>query len=198
MNDRADESPPRRGARSAGIETRRLILRPPAPEDAAAIAALANNMNVASQTRRLPHPYSLKDADDWIALVSAGPDNGETGFLATRREDGDVIGAAGFIAMENGEAELGYWVGEPFWGRGFATEAAQAVVDHAFSRSAVARMIACCRVTNAASRRVLEKCGFQYTGAGMCDCGALASSFASLDFQLERSTWKSLKRWGRR
>ena len=183
------------GAERPALMTRRLKLRMPAPEDAQSIAEIANNMNIASQTRRIPHPYSLKDAEDWIASVQNPGANGETAFLITAKGDNAILGAAGLTVSECGEAEIGYWIGEPFWGGGLATEAAQAIIDHAFNELGAERIFACCQAANDASRKVLEKCGFKHSGPGMCACGALNSMVASEDFWLERGVWKSLKNW---
>lgn len=185
-------------AERARLVTRRLILRTPRAEDAETIVPLADNMRIAQQTRRMPHPYTLKDAESWIAAARAANPARETAFVITRREDGALMGGAGHTAMEeDGEVEIGYWLGEPHWGRGYATEAAQAVIDHAFAEGAFERLHGRCRVANTASRRVLEKCGFQYAGSGMCACRALNSTMPSENFVLERFVWVSLKRWGK-
>ncbi|MGI9383089.1 MAG: GNAT family N-acetyltransferase, partial [Methyloligellaceae bacterium] len=81
---------------------------------------------------------------------------------------------------------------------GIATEAIQTVIDHAFREAALPRLLGRCRVGNGASRRVLEKCGFQFFAAGMIHSRALNGPVATEDFVLERSIWKSLKRWGHR
>jgi RimJ/RimL family protein N-acetyltransferase len=183
-------------AAPAPLATARLILRAPDMADAPAIVPLADNMRIAQQTRRMPHPYAQRDAEAWIAMVRTADPARESGFLITRKEDGAILGAAGYVAMDDTDIEVGYWVGEPFWGNGYATEAAEAVIDHAFRTGTFSRIFGRIRVANAASRRVLEKCGFQYAGSGMCDCSALNSSVPSEDFVLERSMWESLKRWG--
>ncbi len=84
----------------------------------------------------------------------------------------------------------------PYWGRGYATEAVRAVIDHAFGALGHDALQAGARVSNAASRRVLEKCGFQWTGVGLYRIRAINSS-APLDrFRLDRGFWASLKAWG--
>lgn len=201
MNEQIEESDEGdyriRAARTA-LATRRLILRIPRTEDADSLVPLANTMRIAQQTRRMPHPYTLKDAEAWVAAVGNSDPGHETAFVVTLKQDGAIIGAAGYAAMDEGsEIEIGYWLGEDYWGHGYATEAAQAVVDHAFSQGSFERIHGRCRVANPASRRVLEKSGFQYSGSGMCDCRALNSMVPSEDFILERFVWVSLKRWGR-
>src|SRR5215467_12644370 len=110
------------------LETERLALRAPRLEDAKAVAMLANDRRIAENTARLPHPYRLADAETFVAAANAGDD---ITFLITL-SDGTVAGACG-ISVEEGPPELGYWLGMPFWGQGFATEAVRAVIDYAFA-----------------------------------------------------------------
>ena len=176
------------------LGTERLVLRAPRLGDAKAIAALANDRRIAENTRRIPHPYTRVDAEDFIASVNTG--TGETAFVVTLA-DGTLIGACGLAAAADDPApELGYWIGAPFWGQGFATEAVRAVIDHAFEALGYEALQAGARVTNPASRRVLEKCGFQWTGVGLYRIRALASSAPIDRFRLERGIWSSLKAWG--
>jgi RimJ/RimL family protein N-acetyltransferase len=175
------------------LETERLVLRAPRFEDAKAIAVLANDRRIAENTRRIPHPYTRVDAEDFIAAVNGT--NGEIAYLITLA-DGTLIGTCG-LAMTDGPAhELGYWLGVPFWGKGFATEAVRAVIDYAFTELEHDALQAGARVTNPASRRILEKCGFQWTGVGLCRIRALASSAPIDRFRLDRRLWTSLKSWG--
>lgn len=178
------------------LTTERLLLRAPCAQDAAAVARLADNPRVALQTARMPYPYRLSDAEAWIARAAAAAQ--EVTFLIVCGRTGEILGAAGYGVPEEGDAEIGYWIGEPYWGRGYATEATQAVIDHAFTLSALSRLAARCRVGNSASRRVLEKCGFQYQGSGMIYARALKGTVPTDDFCLERRVWQSLKSWGRR
>jgi RimJ/RimL family protein N-acetyltransferase len=175
------------------LETERLVLRAPRFEDAKSVAALANDRRIAENTRRIPHPYSRADAAEFIASVNTRAS--EIAFLVTLA-DGTPIGACG-LGMTDGPApELGYWLGVPYWGRGFATEAVRAMIDYAFTELSHEALQAGARVTNPTSRRVLEKCGFQWTGVGLCRIRALASSAPIDRFRLERGIWASLKSWG--
>lgn len=174
---------------SSILRTARLVLRRPRPADAAAIAVLANDRLIADNTARIPHPYTLEHAQSWIG--------GGTGddFLAFA--DGDLIGAAGLTQHSGEEAlELGYWIGAPFRGQGFATEMARALVDYAFAVRGEKRLGVCCRVTNDASRRVIEKCGFQWFGCGLIASLGLGGAFPVDRFRLERHIWESLMAWG--
>ena len=174
------------------LETERLTLRAPRLEDAKAVAQLANDRRIAENTARIPHPYSLVDAEKFIASVNRV--DGEIAFLITREKV--VLGAVGIAMAEHEPPEIGYWLGMKFWGHGYATEAVRAVIDHAFADHDFEALAAGARVTNPASRRVLEKCGFQWTGVGLTRIRALASSAPVDRFRLERAIWRSLKSWG--
>ncbi len=176
------------------LETERLVLRAPRLEDAEAIATLVNDRRIAENTLRIPHPYRLADAQAFIASASAT--DGETVFLITGR-DGAVLGGCGIAKLDGETPEIGYWLGVAFWGNGYASEAARALIDHAFVDLGHDTLVAGARVSNPASRRVLEKCGFQWTGVGLYRIRALRSS-APLDrFRLDRGLWASLKSCGK-
>jgi RimJ/RimL family protein N-acetyltransferase len=175
------------------LETERLKLRAPRLEDADQVAMLANDRRIAENTARIPHPYALADAESFLAAANRSED--ETTLLITL-PNGDVIGACGLELREGPAPELGYWLGVPHWGRGYATEAVRALIDHAFAELGHDALQAGARVTNPGSRRVLEKCGFQWTGVGLYRIRALKSSAPIDRFRLERGIWASLKSWG--
>ena len=175
------------------IETERLVLRAPRLEDATTIATLLNDRRIAENTVRIPHPYAITDAQRFIGEANAG--SGETVFLITRR-DGTVLGACGVAERAEEAPEIGYWLAFAFWGKGYATEAARAVIDYAFDDLHYAVLHAGARVSNPASRRVLEKCGFQWTGVGLYRIRSLASSAPIDRFRLDRGLWASLRSWG--
>jgi RimJ/RimL family protein N-acetyltransferase len=182
-----------RQRRSPVLATERLVLRAPRSEDAKAIATLVNDRRIAENTLRIPHPYGLADAESFIAAANTA--GGEHTFLITR--GADVLGACGIARRDGEEPEIGYWLGVAFWGRGYATEAARGVIDHAFGDLGCDCLAGGARVSNPASRRVLEKCGFQWTGVGLYRIRALASSAPVDRFRLDRRLWASLKSWGR-
>jgi RimJ/RimL family protein N-acetyltransferase len=175
------------------LETKRLALRVPRLEDAKTVATLANDRRIAENTARIPHPYRLSDAEGFIS--GANKVGGEAVFLVTLR-DKTVIGACG-VSMQDETPELGYWLGVPHWGNGYATEALHAVIDYAFTDLAHKALQAGARVTNPASRRVLEKCGFQWTGVGLYRIASIKSSAPIDRFRLERGIWSAIKTWGR-
>ena len=190
------EELPRGSSRERSIpvlETKRLILRAPRLEDAKAVAVLANDRRIAENTARIPHPYKLADAESFIANANGG--EGEAVFLIAQR-DGTIMGACGVSTTDEQPPELGYWLGVSYWSNGYATEALHAVIDYAFGAFDHAALHAGARVTNPASRRVLEKCGFQWTGVGLYRIRAIHSSAPIDRFRLDRGLWASLKSWG--
>jgi RimJ/RimL family protein N-acetyltransferase len=174
------------------LETRRLALRAPRLGDAKTVAALANDRRIAENTARIPHPYKVSDAQSFIAGASKA---GEVVFLITLRNR-KVIGACGVMFHQDDVPELGYWLGVNHWGQGYATEAMHALIDYAFSDLNHEALQAGSRVTNPASRRVLEKCGFQWTGVGLYRISSIRSSAPIDRFRLERGIWSALKGWG--
>jgi RimJ/RimL family protein N-acetyltransferase len=132
--------------------------------DAASLAAHANNRRVWINLRdRFPHPYTLADARAYIR--SARRKVPETGFAIA--VEGAAVGGIGFMLQEDVErvsAEIGYWLGETFWGRGIMTEALVAVTDHAVRTHGLMRLFALPFEWNTASFRVLEKAGYACEG----------------------------------
>jgi RimJ/RimL family protein N-acetyltransferase len=175
------------------LETKRLALRAPRLEDAKAVAMLANDRGIAENTARIPHPYKLSDAQSFI--TGANRPSGEAAFLITLHDE-TIVGLCG-LAMQEQIPELGYWLGVGYWGQGYATEAVHALIDYAFTDLEHEALQAGTRVTNPASRRVLEKCGFQWTGVGLYRIASIKSSAPIDRFRLERGIWTALKGWGK-
>jgi RimJ/RimL family protein N-acetyltransferase len=186
-----DESP---GIDCPVLVTERLLLRAPHEDDIPELAELADNRRIAEMLGRMPHPYGEREARAFVATAGQRPVAG-CAYAVTLAESGAFIGCAGLHGCSSG-LELGYWIGEPHWGRGYATEAAHALVDLAFRATAIQRLHAACRVINPASRRVIHKCGFQYAGQGMLE--SLAAGRVPVErYALDRRTWASLRSWGR-
>lgn len=180
-------------ARSPVLKTRRLVLRAPTADDAEAIVAVMNDRRIAENTARIPHPYTLKDAQTFTDKAASGS---EVVFVATLA-DGRVIGTCGIGTLRADGPEIGYAIGIPHWGHGYATEAARAIVDHAFRDIGLRELHAGARVSNPASRRVLEKCGFQWTGVVLQRIRAINSAAPCDRFRLDRGLWSSLRNWGK-
>jgi RimJ/RimL family protein N-acetyltransferase len=145
------------------IRTDRLILRPPVAGDVAAITSLAGDYGIARMTTRMPHPYVEGDARQFLALVGRQDGARERTFVVERQGEG-LIGAIGFHRTPIGPLELGYWIGRPYWGQGYATEAVAGALHWAaedFGRKAISSGHF---ADNQPSANVLIKSGFLYTG----------------------------------
>lgn len=149
------------------LATDRLTLRPFALSDASRVSALAGDRDVARMTACIPHPYPPEAAEGWIRLQR---------FARRRRADfpfaidaGGTDGLVGAVGLHctgiEGEYELGYWLGRRYWRRGYATEAARAVIAWGREDLGVTRLTAGHFADNPASARVLEKLGFRRAGA---------------------------------
>jgi RimJ/RimL family protein N-acetyltransferase len=184
-------TPALREARSCVLETERLSLRRPTLADVKAIARLANDRRIAENTRRLPHPYLQEHAVEFVRAIA---DGGETVFLIENNYS--PIGMVGIDWRKDDAPELGYWLGVEHWGQGFGTEAARAVIDFFFEEFDSDQLLSGARVANPASRNILEKCGFQWSGVELHRFEALGSSTPVDCFRLSRSVWTSLKNWG--
>lgn len=175
--------------------TEDLVLRAPHAEDIDAIAILADNPAIATMVSRIPHPYGRADAEAFVR-ASATRGNGNCVYAITEAGTGRLLGCCSLETAADGKAlELGYWVGEPFWRRGIATKAVHALVDMAFRTREITHIDARCRVINPASRRVLQKSGFQFQGTGMINVLAINASAAVEWYRLDRKTWISLIGW---
>lgn len=173
------------------LVTERLVLRPLHEDDIPELVVLADNRRIAEMLTRMPHPYGEADARAWIARAAAR--TAGVGYAISLATSGSFIGGASLDPV-GADLELGYWIGEPHWGNGYATETAHALVDLAFRATETDRLHAHCRVLNGASRRVIHKCGFQYTGQGMVDSRA-AGRVAVERYVLDRGTWVALRSW---
>ncbi|MFP4624181.1 MAG: GNAT family N-acetyltransferase [Gemmatimonadota bacterium] len=153
------------GIRQPILRTARLVLRAFRASDAGAVALLAGDVDIARNTLNIPHPYTPADAEAWIGSHPAQLQRREAVTYAITRAEEGVVGAAGLIlALEHGRAELGYWIGRPYWGRGYATEASRAVVAWGFRSLELHRVHAGHFPQNPASGRVMHKLGMRYEG----------------------------------
>lgn len=175
------------------LTTERLVMRPPHEVDIAQLIELADNRHVAEMLARMPHPYGEAEARAFLAMAAA-PRSGAV-YALTLKENGAFVGSAGLNATDRG-LELGYWIGEPYWRQGYATEAAHALVDLAFTRTSIQVLHCSTRVINPSSRRVIHKCGFQYAGQGMLN-SIVAGQVPVERYRLDRRTWASLRNWAR-
>jgi RimJ/RimL family protein N-acetyltransferase len=163
------------------LETERLWLRWPRAADARAMARYAGDIDVASQTATIPHPYAAHDAESFILRARSENTAGDGLCLviAPKREPNDAIGVIGVHGSANrGVATLGFWLGKDFWGQGFMTEAARVFVDLIFGVTSVEQIVCDALPTNAASLRVQEKLGFARLGPGVLNAPARGGEMA--------------------
>ena len=148
------------------LETERLILRPFTIADAPAVQKLAGAREVASTTMNIPHPYEDGMAEAWISSHAPGYEAGELATYAILlRDDDQLVGAIGLVINgTHARAELGYWIGVPYWNQGFATEAAGAMLQFGFRDLGLNRIFAIHLVRNPPSGRVMEKSGMRHEG----------------------------------
>lgn len=142
------------------------MLRPFAATDAPDLTRLAGARAIADTTAHIPHPYPAGEAERWIGTLALTFERGETLTLAmTERAGGGLVGATGLrLHPGDARAELGYWVGVPFWGRGYCTEAAAALVRLGFEGLGLHRIYAHHLTRNPASGRVMQKLGMTHEG----------------------------------
>ena len=143
--------------------TERLLLRPGWREDAPALFHAICDPRIVRNLAQAPWPYSFGDAETFLTRERGPGDVRCLIFMRTAAEP-RLIGGIGLARMESGTFELGYWVARPFWGRGFATEAGQAVVENARHSLRAKRLVSGHFVDNPASGRVLAKLGFTPAG----------------------------------
>ena len=144
------------------LETVRLKLRPYAEADIAELLPLIGTREVAATTLRIAHPYTEQDAKDFLKLAE---EPGRLWLAATLRSDGRQIGGIGLrIDEQHQHAELGYWLGTPYWGQGYVTEAAREMLRYGFEDLKLYRIFASHFKHNPASGRILVKLGMRHEG----------------------------------
>jgi ribosomal-protein-alanine N-acetyltransferase len=146
------------------LETERLILRPFTLQDAKHVQQLAGDKDIADGTCYIPHPYENGMAEKWIIEHRAACErNEQVVFAITTKQINDPIGAVGLMLhKEELQAELGYWIGKPYWGQGFATEAAQIMIKYGFEKFHLTCIYADCFQWNTASIKIIQKIGMRW------------------------------------
>lgn len=145
------------------LRTERLLLRDFRREDIPDLVRLAGAREVAATTLRIPHPYTLADAEHFLEMRQE--DKFGYSFAITLLSSGELCGGVGLHPdAVHPRAELGYWIGVPYWGRGYATEAARAVVDFGFRELGLQRIFAHHFEGNLSSGRILQKIGMKHEG----------------------------------
>ena len=148
------------------LATERLLLRPFSLSDANDVQRLAGDRAIADTTINIPHPYEDGMAEEWIGKHQETFDQGKgVTFAITTKANGALVGAISLMSVSAGhQAEMGYWVGKPYWNEGFCTEAANAVLRYAFEQMGLVRVHAIHFSRNSASGRVMQKVGMKHEG----------------------------------
>lgn len=152
-------------SRQPTLQTARLVLRPFTLADAPAVQCLASDRAIAANTLSIPHPYPDGAADAWIRTHPKAFTAGKSVTFAIALPDDTLCGSIGLgLVPEFQHAELGYWIGKPFWGKGYCTEAGHAVIGYGFETLGLHRIQATHYADNPASGRVMQKLGMTYEG----------------------------------
>lgn len=167
--------------------TPRLRLRPPRPEDAEPLVPLCNNINVSRWLERMPHPYTSEFSHQVIGQMLAD----EETFIvfAEDRQTGALMGGGNLKRTDTpGRLNTGYWLGEPFWGKGFAAEMLDGLLAHGFGALSAHTVEAHVMTENLSSARLLESRGFQMTGDSLCR-SVVAGDIPACLYELTREAW---------
>jgi RimJ/RimL family protein N-acetyltransferase len=148
------------------LNTERLVLRQPVITDAANMSTLLTDKDIVRMTCTIPYPFVALAAEFWIMQHAASRRLGNSYGYAITKDGGDIMGVMDLFTNGEGDKEIGYWIGRPYWGNGFITEAAQAVLDEGFRTFDVDYIDAGYFYDNPASGRVLEKLGFERKDMG--------------------------------
>ncbi len=173
------------------LETERLVLRAPSEADIPAMPAVFSDRDIAAFTRSIPYPYTEADAAEAIARFERLRAAGDAlTLLIDLSETSTLIGSIGFLNIKGrDEAEFGYVVGRPWWGRGYATEACSALLAYGFATLGFAELCAHAMTRNPASSRVLEKIGMRSVGVLPNQCEKDGEFFDAEGFTLTRDEW---------
>jgi|HubBroStandDraft_6_1064221.scaffolds.fasta_scaffold721949_1 ribosomal-protein-alanine N-acetyltransferase len=149
------------------LETARLTLRPYTAADIPAFLPLIGAREIAATTLRIPHPYTESYAQEFVEVAQQDMLSGKSLRVAViMRDSGLLCGGVGMrLDADHRHAELGYWVGMPYWGNGYATEAASALVRYGFETLKLHRIFASHFTNNPASGKILKKIGMRYEGS---------------------------------
>ena len=179
------------------LATQRLTLRPLRDDDVFALAAAVNNNRIARNLLRVPWPYVLDDAHAFLVHTQTLPPRSAVFAIVLRDHDEPLLGTTGY-ETDGLNSELGYWLAENHWGRGYMREAANAVVEHAFKVSGLERLQSRCFLGNEASRRLLTALGFRPAGIGSAYAPVRGKLVTTQNFELSAKEWDLLRTSARR
>ncbi len=174
------------------MQTARLILRDLRDEDAPVLSRELANFNITRNTSSIPHPYTYADAVDFIARQKSKFSASIKKGIALKQTPDELIGSVRLhIDPTANTCELGYWIAEPHWGKGYATEAAAFMVDHAFTDLNFPIILADYNTDNPASGCVLQRLGFSETGRGDDFSVAQGKRVPVVFMRLTKAKWYS-------
>jgi len=171
------------------LTTPRLRLRSPGIGDATRLTELLNNFAVSGNLTSVPHPYTVTDANTWLGSWRASPRPAETSFIIERIGEG-AVGVLGFRAKQ-GDAHIGYWLGEPHWGHGLMTEATSAALTWYFGATTDDYITSGVFHFNMASLAIQQKLGFVETGRSTIHCLARSEDVEHIDTELTRDAFET-------
>ena len=175
------------------LETPRLILRPIEAADIPVFVPLLNDYAVSAHLARVPHPYTEKDAHDFLKkMAGSAPSGGDYAFAIVRNNDNAYIGGCGVHPSLGWE--IGYWLGRAFWGQGYASEAVLRLIRFAFEELGAGKLKAEWFNGNPASGRVLAKLGFMATGETMSNALARGHKVPATVVALDRAAFEARNR----
>ncbi len=176
------------------LTTDRLTLRPLALSDAEAITTQIGNYAVSRNLARVPYPYALSDAHWFLDWIQTFDERSLFAAITEKPAPDRLIGAITFeYAAEHDNAELGYWLAQPYWNRGYMREAARAVVDHAFSTTKLNVLVSCFFNENPNSGKVLRGAGFEQNGLCMHYSKSQGVEVPVTEMRITRERWLHLR-----
>lgn len=176
------------------LETQRLLLRRTEMDDAPTFVSELNNYNIVRNTARVPFPYHHDDALEFLQFADGMNERSCVAAVELKSHPGKLVGVVSYEwSGEKQDAELGYWFSERVWGQGIGTEAASAMVEHAFGVNGHQKIVACYHNDNPASGRILSKLGFVRSGACTSFSKAQGKDVAVTNMQLLRRNWHNKK-----
>jgi RimJ/RimL family protein N-acetyltransferase len=176
------------------LETARLIIRDIRDDDAACLVRALDNLNVTRNTSSIPYPYTHADALHFIARQKSKPSRSIKKVIALKPTPHQMLGSVRLhIDSATNSCELGFWVAEPHWGKGYATEAAAFMVAHAFQHLDHSIIQADFNTDNPESGRVLQRIGFREIGMGEDFSVAQGKWVPVILVQLTKQQWQSFK-----
>lgn len=177
------------------LQTERLALRSPRRGDVPALIRHCSDPRVALKTSHIPHPYLHRDATGWLERVGRAQEQGSAAtFVIERRQDPELIGVISLmIRPDRCSAVVGYWLGVPYWRRGYMTEALREVLRHGFEDLGLLYVNAGHLKGNAASGRVMQKAGMKFENIVAGGCSRDGERFDAVNYGLFADEWRALR-----